>query len=35
VTCISLRMVLPLVASKIVYADQREDQGEAGIHITK
>jgi hypothetical protein len=35
VTCVPLRLALPLVAMKDLSADQREAQGEAGIHVTK
>jgi hypothetical protein len=35
VTGISLRLALPLVAMKNLYADHREARGEAGIQVTK
>jgi hypothetical protein len=35
VTCIPLRLALPLVAIKNLSADHREAQGEAGIRVTK
>jgi hypothetical protein len=35
VTCIPLRLALPMVAMENLCADHREAQGEAGIHATK
>jgi hypothetical protein len=35
VTCIPLRLALPLVARKNLSADHREALGKAGIHPTK